>query len=110
MDENVNTIINVAGDYVQNKTVEHEIGNVEAGGIGIQINHHPHFGSTPNIPKENDYNGAREYVQERMQNDRIFKDFWNKTQWKGRADYLSDIFGWEVNEHHLNVNWNRNNK
>lgn len=34
--------IYVHGDYVQNKTVEHEIGNVAQGGIGIQIitNHH----------------------------------------------------------------------
>lgn len=28
--------INVAGDFVMQKTVEHEVGNVEAGGIGIQ--------------------------------------------------------------------------
>lgn len=31
------TVINVAGDYVQNKHVEYEVNNVEAGGIGIQI-------------------------------------------------------------------------
>lgn len=31
------TIINVAGDYVQTKHVDYEIGNVEQGGIGIQI-------------------------------------------------------------------------
>lgn len=31
------TIINVAGDYVQSKHVDYEIGNVEQGGIGIQI-------------------------------------------------------------------------
>ena len=35
--EEAKTIINVAGDYVQSKHVEYEIGNVEAGGIGIQI-------------------------------------------------------------------------
>lgn len=31
--------ITVQGDFVMEKHVENEIGNVEAGGIGIQINH-----------------------------------------------------------------------
>ena len=31
------TVIHVAGDHVQEKHVEYEIGNVEAGGVGIQI-------------------------------------------------------------------------
>ncbi len=31
--------ITVQGDFVMEKQVENEIGNVEAGGIGIQINH-----------------------------------------------------------------------
>jgi hypothetical protein len=35
--EEVKTIINVAGDYVQSKHVDYEINNVEAGGIGIQF-------------------------------------------------------------------------
>lgn len=37
MEDNANTIINVAGDYVQSKHVDYEINNVEAGGIGIQF-------------------------------------------------------------------------
>ena len=37
MEENAKTIINVNGDYVVTKHVENEIGNVENGGIGIQI-------------------------------------------------------------------------
>ena len=37
MDDNAKTIINVAGDNVQTKHVDYEIGNVEAGGIGVQI-------------------------------------------------------------------------
>lgn len=37
MEDNVKTIINVAGDYVQSKHVDYEINNVEAGGIGIQF-------------------------------------------------------------------------
>lgn len=37
MEDNAKTIINVAGDYVQAKHVQYEIGNIEAGGIGFQI-------------------------------------------------------------------------
>lgn len=37
MEDNAKIIINVAGDYVQSKYVEYEIGNVEPTGIGIQI-------------------------------------------------------------------------
>lgn len=109
MDDNQRPIINVAGDYVQNKTVEHEIGNVEAGGIGIQINQHQHFGSTQSIPKEKDYNDARVYVEERLQKDKLFKEFWNNHTWKEKADFLSDIFGWEVDHDSLRKNWMRSN-
>ena len=34
--------IKVAGDLVLEKKVEYEVANVEAGGIGIQINHNSH--------------------------------------------------------------------
>lgn len=37
MEDKLRPIINVAGDYVEKKEVQYEIGNVEAGGIGIQI-------------------------------------------------------------------------
>jgi len=37
VEDNAKIVINVAGDYVQNKHVDYEIGNVENGGIGIQI-------------------------------------------------------------------------
>ena len=37
MEDKLRPIINVAGDYVGKKEVQYEIGNVEAGGIGIQI-------------------------------------------------------------------------
>lgn len=37
MEDKLRAIINVAGDYVEKKEVQYEIGNVEAGGIGIQI-------------------------------------------------------------------------
>ena len=45
--EEAKTIINVAGDYVQSKHVEYEIGNVEAEGIGIQI-----INEKPTTPKQ----------------------------------------------------------
>lgn len=37
MEDKLRPIINIAGDYVEKKEVQYEIGNVEAGGIGIQI-------------------------------------------------------------------------
>ena len=37
MEDKLRPIINVAGDYVEKKEVQYEIGNVENGGIGIQI-------------------------------------------------------------------------
>ncbi len=37
MEDNAKTLITVAGDYVQSKHVDYEIGKVETGGIGIQI-------------------------------------------------------------------------
>ena len=37
MEDKLRPIINVAGDYVEKKEVQYEIGNVEAGGIGVQI-------------------------------------------------------------------------
>lgn len=37
MEDKFRPIINVAGDYVEKKEVQYEIGNVEAGGIGVQI-------------------------------------------------------------------------
>lgn len=111
MGDNANNIINVAGDYVQQKTVENEIGNVEQGGIGIQINHHHHHGESPvRIPREKNYNEVRAYVEERMQRDKAFNEYWNKHTRKECADYLSRIFGWEVDDHSLVVNWNRNNR
>ena len=53
------TTINI-GDHVEH---QHNVGKVEAGGIGFQIvestkTHLPR-------PKENDYNGVREYIEQR---------------------------------------------
>ena len=47
--------INVNGDLVLEKHVEHEIGNVEAGGIGIQINN----GMAPSTKEGGKGNGGR---------------------------------------------------
>lgn len=40
----------VAGDYVDNKYVEYQVGNVEPGGVGIQINN---YEKKPTSPKPN---------------------------------------------------------
>ena len=45
--------ITVQGDLVMEKHVENEIGNVEAGGIGIQINH-----GSPQIKPKKDADDA----------------------------------------------------
>ncbi|MCI7576037.1 MAG: hypothetical protein ACI3Z5_06680 [Paludibacteraceae bacterium] len=109
MDDNAKTIINVAGDYVQQKTVENEIGNVEQGGVGIQINHYHHGESPVRIPQEKNYNEVRKYVEERMRQDKLFKGYWNSHTWKEKADFLSDIFGWEVDHDCIRINCSRNN-
>ena len=93
----------VLGDNVQ-----HKIEKVEAGGIGVQINHNHNYGegAIP-VPKENDYNAVREYVQLRLQKDEDFKHHWNPLKWSERAEYLTKIFGWLVDTHSLNTNFNR---
>ena len=93
----------ILGDNVQ-----HKIEKVEAGGIGIQINHNHNYGdgAIP-IPKEKDYNAVREYVELRLQKDEDFKQHWNPLKWSERAEYLTKIFGWLVDTHSLNTNFNR---
>lgn len=60
-------------------------------------------------PQKGNYNAVRIYVEERIAQDIIFKEYWNLHKWQEKADYLSSIFGWQIDEHSLMVNWNRNN-
>ena len=96
------TTINI-GDRVEH---QHNVGKVEAGGIGFQI-----VESSKNTllrPKENDYNGVREYIENRKEQDEVFKDFCKSHTRKQVCDFLSMEFGWTVQSHHLGVNMGRN--
>lgn len=109
MDDNAKTNIYVSGDYVQQKN-EYQFGYIQPGAFCVQINQRPNTPAATNTPKPKDYNAVREYVKERMLQDVAFKEYWNNHKWIERAEYLTNIFGWEVDEHSLNVNWNRNTK
>lgn len=93
----------VLGDNVQH---QHRIENVEAGGIGFQIIE----AAKPSIvrPREGDYNAVREYVEQRKKQDEVFKNYCLKHTRKQLCHFLSDEFGWEVDDHSYGRNFNRN--
>ena len=96
------TTINI-GDHVEH---QHNVGNVEAGGIGFQIVE----SSKPVLqrPDENDYNGVREYIEQRKQTDEVFKTFCKNHTRTQLCEFLTMEFGWHVDAHHLGVNMGRN--
>lgn len=96
------TTINI-GDHIQH---QHNIGTVEAGGVGVQINEAAQCALTR--PKENDYNAVREYIEQRKQQDEVFKAFCKDHTRKQVCEFLSAEFGWQVDAHHLGVNMGRN--
>jgi hypothetical protein len=61
----------------------------------------------PPIPKENDYNAVREYITERKKYDEDFRIFWNSHNLKQNSAYLTQEFGWIVDDHSLGTNLNR---
>lgn len=96
------TTINI-GDHIEH---QHNIGKVEAGGIGVQIMQ-PGASSLAH-PKENDYNGVREYIEQRKAQDAVFKTYCKSHTRREVCARLSDEFGWTVDAHHLGVNIGRN--
>ncbi len=96
------TTINI-GDHVEH---QHNIGKVEAGGIGFQIIE-PHK-QTLQRPSENNYNAVREYIDKRKETDEVFKAFCKSHTRKQVCEFLSMEFGWHVDAHHLGVNMGRN--
>jgi len=96
------TTINI-GDHIEH---QHRIEKVEAGGIGIQIVEPA--SSTLHRPKEGDYNGVREYIDARKEQDPIFKQYCKHHTRKQICERLSDEFGWTVDAHNLGVNIGRN--
>ena len=61
----------------------------------------------PPIPKENDYNGVREYIAERKKYDPDFRLYWENHSLKQNCNHLTKEFGWVVDEHSLGANLNR---
>lgn len=96
------TTINI-GDHIEH---QHNIGKVEAGGVGVQIVEAAK--SNLQRPRENDYNAVREYIEKRKDTDSVFKNFCKSHTRKQVCDFLSDEFGWTVDAHHLGVNMGRN--
>ena len=95
------TIINVAGDYVQHKEVMYEIGNVENGGIGIQINHGVGDSEESIYPKKGDYAGVLAWLARQKEKEHI--DYY-QAHGQNRSKMcrkLTEIFGWEVSENSL---------
>ena len=101
--------IKVAGDLVLEKHVEHEVANVEAGGIGIQINHRRDENSTPLTVSDKDIKAAIEQLLEAKGNKDGFL-FRNKKQWwavyrvlKEYCNYPTDMKGFEAKMKELGV-------
>lgn len=97
----------ILGDQVQHQHQQNmHIDKVEAGGIGFQV-----LEPSANAlrrPKEGNYNGVREYIEERKKIDDVFKEYCKSHSRKDLCARLSDEFGWFVDPHHLGVNEGRN--
>ena len=61
----------------------------------------------PPIPKESDYNAVREYIAERKKYDEAFRIYWDSHNLKQNCVYLTQEFGWIVDDHSLGTNLNR---
>ena len=95
------TIIHVAGDYVQHKEVQYEIGNVENGGIGIQIVHGKEDEGNSLYPRKGDYAGVLAWLERQKEKEHI--DYYAASGYNRSkmCRKLSEIFGWEVSENSL---------
>ena len=60
------------------------------------------------IPKKGKYNQVREYIEDRKKGDPDFKEFCRQHSLREICSYLTDEFGWDVDEHSLGANLNRN--
>ena len=56
-------------------------------------------------PQKGNYNAVRIYVEERIAQDIIFKEYWNLHKWQEKADYLSSIFGWQIDGRPRSAIW-----
>ncbi len=62
------------------------------------------------IPPKGKYTKVREYITERCRYDKDFKNYVDTHTRVDLCKRLTDEFGWDVDEHHLGVNMNRNRK
>jgi len=60
------------------------------------------------IPPKGKYTKVREYITERCRYDKEFKNYVDTHTRVDLCKRLTDEFGWDVDEHHLGVNMNRN--
>ena len=60
------------------------------------------------IPHEGKYSEVRRYIEERKRFDEEFKTFVETHSRVELCIRLSNEFGWDVDDHHLGVNINRN--
>ena len=60
------------------------------------------------IPREGDYNGVRLYIEERRKFDEQFKDYCLHHNRKELCTFLSQEFGWFVDDKSLGKNISRN--
>ena len=65
--------ITIAGDFVLEKHVEHEVANVEAGGIGVQIVN----GNAPKTTSPSNDKGEPENLQDKLASDEA-KKYWQR--------------------------------
>lgn len=93
----------IIGDQIQH---QHNIGKVEAGGIGVNIVQSGE--SALPRPHKGKYNEVREYIEARKKQDDVFKQYCLSHTRKQLCERLSDEFGWDVDPHQLGVNIGRN--
>ena len=60
------------------------------------------------IPRKGKYTEVRRYIEERCKFDEEFKNFVDTHSRVELCMRLTDEFGWDVDDHHLGVNMNRN--
>ena len=60
------------------------------------------------IPSKGKYNQVRKYIEDRQKGDPEFKEFCLRHSLREICTYLTDEFGWDVDEHSLGANMNRN--
>ena len=86
----------IFGDYV-----EHKIENVEAGGIGFQINHGGSDNEESIYPVKGNYAGVLAWLARQKEKEHIDYYVASGQNRSKMCRKLSEIFGWEVSENSL---------